>query len=131
MYFKKYTNMSKFVIIGDTKFNFKDVYDKGLEFIMIANNPIDTEYPENINFITEENALDYYKHNNLEYYDGHIIFVDCTGFSKNYLDVMYMLQTGRLDNRSYYVGGKTLKISNYPQVKHYNIFQGEAMSDSL
>ena len=131
MYFKKYLNMSKFVIIGDTKLSFNDVYDKGLELIMIANNPYDIEDFENLEIITEENALDYYKHNNLEYYDGHITFVDCTGFSKNYLDVMYMLQTGRLDNRSYYIGGKTLKISKYPQVKHYNIFQGEAMSDSM
>lgn len=123
--------MSKFVIIGDTKFNFNDVYDKGLELIMIANNPSDVEYPENLEVITEENVLDFYKYNNLEYYDGHITFVDCSGFSKNYFDVMYMLQTGRIDNRSYYVGGKTLKISNYPQIKHYNIFQGESMSDSM
>jgi hypothetical protein len=131
MYFKKYLNMSKFVIIGDTKFNLNDVYDKGLELYLIANNPKDVEYPSGLTFISEENALDFYKKNNLEYYDGHITFVDCTGFSKNYLDVMYMLQTGRLDKRSYYVGGKTLKISNYPQIKHYNIFQGEAMSDTI
>lgn len=131
MYFKNNLDMSKLVIIGDTKFNFKDIYDKGTEIFMITSEPKDIEYPENLDIITEQNALDFYKTNNLEYYDGHITFVDCTGFSKNYLDVMYMLQTGRLDNRSYYVGGKTLKISDYPAIKHYNIFQGEAMSDNL
>jgi hypothetical protein len=127
--------MSKFVIIGNTTISLKDTFDRGLEIYMITakefNSYRDTEYPENFTIIDNENLLDFYKKNNLEYYDGHITFVDCTGFSKNYFDVMYMIQTGRLDKRSYYVGGKTLKISNYPEINHYNIFQGETMNDNM
>lgn len=123
--------MPKIVIIGNTLIDLNNIYDKSNKIYFVANRPYDLDYPENIELVMDQNVLDFYKSENLEDDEDHITFIDCTGFSKNPYDVMYMLQTGRLENRSYYIGDKTLKFSDYPSIKHYNIFQGEKMSSTI
>jgi hypothetical protein len=128
--------MNVYVLIG---FNFEDEFvltdaDKLLyKKIYVVSKPATTD-DENIEVISDINILKFYKTMYFETSDENIIFIDCRKNRnvKSYLDVMYLLNTGRFDNRSYYVmKGDVLKLSDYPLIKNYNPWLGDTIPSNL
>ena len=125
-----------YILIG---FNFSDDLiitdaDKLLyKKIYVLSKPATTE-TENVEIISDMNALEFYKQMDFENSNDDIIFIDCRKNKsvKNYMDVMYSLNTGRFENRSYYVmNGSQLKLSDYPLVKHFIPWTGDKIPSSL
>lgn len=126
--------MPKVVIIGNAVIDLNDNYDKDTEIYLVSySGGFDTEYPSNTNFVTDLNILDFYKSKNLEEEDDYVYFVLVSEQSKTYIDVMYLLQTGRLDKRAYMAQSPMIpvKISSLSEVKNYNIFEGEKMPSGI
>lgn len=120
--------MSRIVIFGGVNINLDDVDDPSIKIYLVGES---FDYNDEMTkTIQNKNILDFYIDEKLEEVDEPIMFVDCTGFSKNYLDVMYRLQTARFDKRTYLVGPtleddielivKDLKFTN-----HFNPFDGD------
>jgi hypothetical protein len=120
--------MSRIVIFGAVNTNLDDVDDPSIKIYLVGES---FDYnDEMVKTIQNKNILDFYIDEKLEEVDEPILFIDCTGFSKNYLDVMYRLQTSRFDKRTYLVGPtleddielvvKDLKFTN-----HFNPFDGD------
>jgi len=87
---------------------------------------------DNLEVVGDVNILDFYIENKLETSDDNIIFIDCRKEAKSYLDVMYLLDTTRLDKRSYYVhSGKTLRIADFLLTEQFNPFNGDELPASL
>lgn len=126
--------MSRIVIFGTTNLDFEGVEDPSIKIFLVGNKYDYTD--DNTVSITDQNILDFYENQNLEEVNDHIIFVDCTGFSKNYLDVMYRLRTSRFDNRTYLTGppekeGSFLKVKDLKIQNHFNPFDGDEMPKSF
>jgi hypothetical protein len=118
--------MSRIVIFGGTNVNLDDVEDPSIKIYLVG----DYDNYEDIISITNKNILDFYIDEKLEEVNEPIMFVDCTGFSKNYLDVMYRLQTSRFDKRTYLVGPRfedevELVVKDLKFVNHFNPFDGD------
>jgi len=126
--------MPKVIIIGNAVIDLEDNYDKDTKIYLVSySGGFDTEYPSNVEFITDLNILDFYKSKNLEEDDDYVYFVLVSEQEKTYIDVMYLLQTGRLDKRVYVSQSPMIpvKISNLSEVKNYNIFEGEKMPSGI
>jgi hypothetical protein len=114
--------MSRIVIFGITNLDFEGVDDPSTKVYLVGAN-YDYE-DDNVISIPDKNILDYYESEKLEEAEDQIIFVDCTGASKNYLDVMYRLQTARFNNRCYLVGPtqneeEVLKVKDLKFQEHF------------
>lgn len=126
--------MTRIIIFGVTEVNLEGIEDPSTQVILVG-----TKYDyedENTTSINDKNILEYYQSENLEELDEPITFVDCTGFSKNYLDVMYRLQTTRFDKRTYLVGPSAneeieLLVKDLKFQTHFNPFDGDEMPKSL
>jgi len=117
--------MSRIVIFGNAKLDMNGFEDPSIKLYLVGN---DYDYEDdNIVSITDRNILDFYENENLENLEEPIVFVDCSGFSKNYLDVMYRLRTAKFENRSYISSpsGKTIKLKDIKVQKHFNPFDGD------
>jgi hypothetical protein len=126
--------MPKVIIIGNAVIDLTDNYDKDTKIYLVSySGGFDTDYPENVEFVTDINILDFYSSMKFEEDEDSLYFVDCTGFSKNYIDVMYLLQTARLDKRAYISQSPLIpvKISTLSSVKNYNLFEGEKMPSTI
>jgi hypothetical protein len=128
--------MNTYVLIG---FNFSNDFilnesDKLLyKKIYVVSKPGTTDV-ENVEVIGEMNILKFYKTMDFETSDENIIFIDCRKDKavKSYLDVMYLLNTGRFNNRSYYVMAPgQLKLKDYPLVEQFNPWNGDAIPSKL
>jgi len=85
-----------------------------------------------IKSVNDKNSLQLYDDLKLEYVDNNVIFIDCRDSVKNYLDIMYSLNTARFENRSYYVcSKKILNLKDYPLISHFNPWTGEKLPKSL
>jgi hypothetical protein len=122
--------MSRIIIFGVTNLDFEGLEDPSIKVYLVG-----TEYDyedENIISVPDKNILDFYESEDLENVDEQVIFIDCTGASKNYLDVMYRLQTSRFNKRCYLVGPNhkdeiTLKVNDITFQEHFNPFDGDEM----
>ncbi len=126
--------MSIYVIIGANSVNI-DITEKEYPFInkiyMITTENFEFS-DEKIEVINDMNALDFYASKDFENLDDSVVFIDCIGDKEIYLDVMYMLNTTRFNNRSYYVSkSKTLNFKNFPLVNHFNPWTGEELPLTL
>lgn len=126
--------MSIYVIIGANSVNI-DITEKEYPFInkiyMITTENFEFS-DEKIEVINDMNALDFYASKDFENLDDSVVFIDCIGDKEIYLDVMYMLNTARFNNRSYYVSkSKTLNFKNFPLVNHFNPWTGEELPLTL
>jgi hypothetical protein len=125
--------MSQIVIFGGTNVNLDDIEDPSIKIFLVG----DFDFSDDmITSVPNKNILDFYQENNLEENDEPIIFVDCTGFSKNYIDVMYRLQTARFDKRTYLVGptfedGSVLNVKGLKFENHFNPFDGDEIPKSF
>ena len=125
--------MSRIVIFGGTNVNLDDVEDPSIKIYLVCDN---ADNNERVIPVPNKNILDFYIDEKLEEVDEPIMFVDCTGFSKNYLDVMYRLQTARFDKRTYLVGPRfedniELVVKNLKFVNHFNPFDGDEIPKGL
>jgi hypothetical protein len=122
--------MSRIVIFGTTNLNFEGLDDPSVKVYLVG---IDYDYEdETIKSIPNKNILDFYIEEDLENVDEQIMFVDCTGASKNYIDVMYRLKTSRFDKRTYHIGpnldsGNTLNVDTLKFEDHFNPYDGDEM----
>ena len=115
--------MSRIVIFGRTNVNLDDVKDPSIKIYLVGNYDFNDDM---ITSISDKNILDFYNDENLEKVDEPILFVDCTGFSKNYLDVMYRLQTSNFEKRTYLVSSEDeLIVKKLKFVNHFNPFEGD------
>lgn len=126
--------MSKIIIFGETEIDLEGIDDPSVKVILLS--PEYDYQDDNTISITDKNILDYYKEENLEDSNEYITFVDCTGASKHYLDVMYRLQTARFHKRTYLVGPtsnekKMLIVRDLPQVSHFNLFDGDEIPSTM
>lgn len=126
--------MSRIVIFGITNLDFEGVDDPSIKVYLVGAN-YDYE-DDNVISIPDKNILDYYESEKLEEVEDQIIFVDCTGASKNYLDVMYRLQTARFNNRCYLTGpsqndDEVLKVKDLKFQEHFNPFDGDEIPKKL
>lgn len=128
--------MNIYILIG---FNFNDDLiltdaDKLLyKKIYVLSSPATTDI-ENVEVVSDKNALQFYEQMNFEKSEENVIFIYCRKdrMINNYLDVMYSLNTARFENRSYYVmKGNKLKLSDYPLVEHYVPWTGDKLPASL
>ena len=125
--------MSRIVIFGGTNLNLDDIEDPSIKIYLVG----DFDYnDEMITSIQDQNILDFYIDEKLEEIEESIMFIDCTGFSKNYLDVMYRLQTSRFDKRTYLIGPKfeddiELVVKDLKFVNHFNPFDGDEIPKGL
>jgi len=128
--------MNTYVLIG---FNFSNDFilnesDKLLyKKIYILSKPATTD-AENVEVISDMNIIKFYKMMELETSDENVVFIDCRKDKsvKSYLDVMYFLNTGRFENRSYYVmKSGVFKLTDYPLVEHFNPWNGDAIPSKL
>ena len=119
--------MSRIVIFGASTLNLDDIEDPSIKIYLVGDYETNDEI---VTSIPDKNILDFYNDEKLEEIDEPIMFLDCTGFSKNYLDVMYRLQTSRFEKRTYIVGHKVednveLIVRNLKFVNHFNPFEGD------
>jgi len=126
--------MSRIVIFGGVNTNLDDVDDPSIKIYLVGES---FDYNDEMTTsIQNKNILDFYLDEKLEEVDEPILFVDCTGFSKNYLDVMYRLQTSRFDKRTYLVGPTLeddieLIVKDLKFVNHFNPFDGDEIPKGL
>jgi hypothetical protein len=125
--------MSRIIIFGITNLDFEGLEDPSIKVYLVG-----AEYDyddENIKSVSNKNILDFYTEEDLGNVDEPIMFIDCTGASKNYIDVMYRLKTSRFDNRTYHIGpnldsGETLNVSTLKFETHFNPYDGDEMPKS-
>lgn len=121
--------MSRIVIFGRTNVNLDDVEDPSIKIYLVGNYDFNDDM---VTSVSNKNILDFYNDEKLEEVDEPILFVDCTGFSKNYLDVMYRLQTSKFEKRTYLVGSKDeVIVKNLKFVKHFNPFEGDEIDRTV
>jgi hypothetical protein len=115
--------MSRIVIFGRTNINLDDVEDPSVKIYLVGNYDFNDDM---VTSVSNKNILDFYIDEKLEEVDEPILFVDCTGFSKNYLDVMYRLQTSKFEKRTYLVNSEDeLIVKKLKFVNHFNPFEGD------
>jgi hypothetical protein len=128
--------MNIYVLIG---FNFSDNLilnesDKLLyKNIYVVSKPGVTD-AENVEIVSDQNILKFYKNMSFESSDENIIFIDCRKHKdiKCYFDIMYFLRTERFDKRSYYImKGNTIKLADYPLVNHFDPWTGDKIPSKL
>ena len=79
--------MSRIVIFGITNLDFEGLDDPSVKVYLVGT---DYDYEdENIKSVSNKNILDFYIEEDLENVDEPVMFIDCTGASKNYIDVNY------------------------------------------
>jgi len=126
--------MSRIVIFGLTEVNLEGINDPSTKVFLVGTN-YDYE-DDNTVSINDKNILDFYNDEKLETVEEPILFVDCTGHSKDYLDVMYRLRTTRFDKRTYLIGPtandeQTLIVKDLKFQSHFNPFDGDEIPKSL
>ncbi len=128
--------MNIYVLIG---FNFSDnlILDEADKLIYkkiyVVSKPATTDV-ENLEIVSDQNTLKFYKNMGFETLDENIVFIDCRKHKdvNSYFDIMYFLKTARFDKRSYYVmKGNTIKLSDYPIVNHFNPWTGDKIPSKL
>jgi hypothetical protein len=126
--------MSRIVIFGITNLSFENLEDPSIKVYLVGT---DYDYQdENVISVSNKNILDFYNDEDLENSEVPTIFVDCTGASKIYLDVMYRLKTSRFDKRTYLVGptlesDEILDVGSLKFEDHFNPFDGDEIQKSL
>ena len=126
--------MSRIVIFGITNLNFENLEDPSIKVYLVGT---DYDYEdETVISVSNKNILDFYIDEDMENNEIPTIFVDCTGASKTYLDVMYRLKTSRFDKRTYLVGptlasDEILDVGSLKFEEHFNPFDGDEMPKSL
>lgn len=126
--------MSQIIIFGISNLNLEGIDDPSTRITLVGT---DYDYEdENTVSVNDKNILEYYEEKDLENVDEPIMFVDCTGFSKNYLDVMYRLKTTRFDKRTYLIGPTAneeveLMVKDLKFQNHFNFFDGDEVPTSL
>ncbi len=129
--------MNTFVIIGfdDTKEIIADeAFMLGVKKVYLLSRPqIKYTYEnEKVELITEENIYQLYNRLDLDNLDENVIFVDCRKMYKNYFEVMYAINTGRFNKRSYYIcNDRNIELKNYELISHFNPWTGETLPDNL
>lgn len=124
--------MSIYVIIG-LKNNLPEPITIPVDKIYILSLENLETSDDRVEFVNDKNVLDFYQENDLENEESPVIFIDCMGKSKTYFDVMYLLNTVRFNNRSYYVHepNRKLLLENYPLKEHFNPWTGEVPNETL
>jgi hypothetical protein len=127
--------MSRIVIFGITNLNFENLTDPSVKVYLVGTD-YDYEDSEAVISIPDKNILDFYTDENLEESELPTIFIDCTGASNNYLDVMYRLKTSRFDKRTYLVGpsletNEVLDVGSIKFEEHFNPFDGDEIPKKL
>jgi hypothetical protein len=123
--------MSRIVVFGITNLNFENLTDPSIKVYLVGTDyDYEDEDSKTIISVQTKNILDFYIDENLEESEIPTIFVDCTGSSKTYIDVMYRLKTARFDKRTYLVGpsidtDKILDIGKLKFEEHFNPFDGD------
>jgi hypothetical protein len=126
--------MSRIVIFGITNLSFENLEDPSIKVYLVGT---DYDYEDtNVISVSNKNILDFYNDEDLENSEVPTIFVDCTGSSKTYLDVMYRLKTSRFDKRTYLVGPtlvseEILDVGSLNFKEHFNPFDGDEIPKSL
>ncbi len=131
--------MTTYIVIGydsekiDIQYENVDVL--GIDKFYLVGNE-DIEETEVFKSINDMNALSFYQDLNLENNDKKVVFIDCRHDVKTYFDTMYFLNTGKFENRSYYVfntgkNKKILNIKDFPFSENYNPWNGDALPMSI
>jgi hypothetical protein len=86
--------------------------------------------------INDKNVLTFYEEMDFENKEDIVIFIDCRETTKTYFDTMYSLNTGKFENRSYYVPINTkskiiVDIKEFPFKENYNPWSGDALPSSI
>ena len=129
--------MSRIVIFGITNLNFENLTDPSVKVFLVGTDyDYEDEDNKSIISISNKNILDLYSDENFEESEIPTIFVDCTGASKTYLDVMYRLKTARFDKRTYLVGpslesDEVLDVGSIKFEEHFNPFDVDEMPKNL
>jgi len=134
--------MNNYIIFGfnpekvEIQFDDLDLLDTN-KIYCVSNYEI--EESDKIVSVSDRNVLDLYQELDLENNNENYIFIDCSPFEKSepktYFDVMYFLNTSRFENRSYYIFEskilKTLKLSDFKLITHFNPWMGETLPISI
>lgn len=127
--------MTTYVVIGVNSVSFQ-IADEDYAFVnkiyLVGNEKTDFESEDDkIEVVKNMNVLDLCKLNDFDKVETPVIFVDYTGNNNTYLDLMFMLNTSRFENRSYYIGKDVFNPKKFPLKEHFNPWLGEELPLTL